>query len=127
MRAEPMTERAVEGGLARSGRGGPGGLYLDGRDGVLGGDHDALKLIRETGRPVMLAVNKIDRPGQETKAADCYALGIESITFVSAAHGRGVGGLLDEVVAPLPPRGPPVVKADVSRSSASPTSVSRPL
>jgi GTP-binding protein len=111
---EPMTERAVEEALRAVAEADLVVYVLDGRDGVLGGDHDALKLIRETGRPVILAVNKIDRPGHETKAADCYALGIESITFVSAAHGRGVGELLDEVVAHLPPRETvPVVKPDL--------------
>jgi GTPase len=111
---EPMTERAVEEALRAVAEADLVVYVLDGRDGVLGGDQDALKLIRETGRPVILAVNKIDRPGHETKAADCYALGIESITFVSAAHGRGVGELLDEVVAHLPPRDTaPVVKPDL--------------
>ncbi|HKV55855.1 MAG TPA: ribosome biogenesis GTPase Der, partial [Candidatus Binataceae bacterium] len=43
-----------------------------------------------------------DNPRLEAAAAEAYALGLESVTFVSAAHGAGVGELLDQVVAHLP-------------------------
>jgi GTPase len=77
-------------------------FVVDGRAGISSGDHEALELIRETGRPVVLAVNKIDHPGREASATEAYALGVESVAFVSAAHGLGVGDLLDQIVAHLP-------------------------
>ena len=51
-----------------------------------------------------MAVNKIDRPGQESEASEFYALGGDELFFISAAHGRGVDELLDQVVARLPER-----------------------
>ncbi len=59
-------------------------------------------MIRESGRPTIVAVNKIDRPNHEAAAADAYSLGVPSVTFVSAAHGLGVGELLDAIVEHLP-------------------------
>jgi GTPase len=59
-------------------------------------------LLRETGRPLVAAVNKIDRPGMEAAAAEYSALGITPLLAISAAHGRGVGELLDEIAARLP-------------------------
>ena len=77
-------------------------FVIDGRAGLGPGDREAMALIRETGRPVMVAVNKIDNPGQENQAGEYYALGVEPLFFVSAAHGRGVEEMVDEIVARLP-------------------------
>jgi GTPase len=79
-------------------------FVMDGRAGLASGDSEALALIRETGRPTIVAVNKIDRPNHEAAAGDAYALGVPSVTFVSAAHGLGVGELLDAIVEQLPAR-----------------------
>ena len=77
---------------------------LDGRGGLSEADSEALALVRETGCPLIMAVNKIDRPGQEAEASEFYALGGDELFFISAAHGRGVEELLDQVVARLPQR-----------------------
>ena len=77
---------------------------LDGRGGLSEADAEALALVRETGCPLIMAVNKIDRPGQEAEASEFYALGGDELFFISAAHGRGVDELLDQVVARLPER-----------------------
>ncbi|HJU09311.1 MAG TPA: ribosome biogenesis GTPase Der [Candidatus Binataceae bacterium] len=79
-------------------------FVIDGRAGVTTGDRDALEVARQTGRPIVLAVNKVDNPQQEIAAAEAWSLGIESVNFISAAHGRGIGEFLDEVVAHLPER-----------------------
>jgi GTP-binding protein len=50
-----------------------------------------------------MAVNKVDRSGQEAAAAEFYALGAKRLFPISAAHGRGIDELLDEVVTNLPP------------------------
>ena len=99
---EHTTERAVEEALRAVAEADVVVFVIDGRAGVAGGDIEALKLIRETGRPTIVAVNKIDRPNHEAAAADVYALGVPNVNFVSAAHGLGVGELLDAIVAQLP-------------------------
>jgi GTP-binding protein len=69
-------------------------------------DQAAAKLAFKTGKPVVLALNKIDT----ATGADLEAwrrLGIGTIVGVSAIHGRGTGDLLDALTAGLPPTHPP--------------------
>ena len=101
---EHTTERAVEEALRAVAEADVVVFVMDGRAGLASGDSEALALIRETGRPTIVAVNKIDQPSHEAAAADAYALGVPSVTFVSAAHGLGVGELLDAIVEQLPIR-----------------------
>jgi GTPase len=101
---ERMTERIVSEALAAVGIADVVVFMLDGRGGLSDADAEALALVRETGCPMIMAVNKIDRPGQETEASEFYALGGDELFFISAAHGRGVEELLDQVVAQLPER-----------------------
>lgn len=101
---ERMSERLVRDALAAVGAADVVVMLFDGRAGFSDADAEALALIRETGCPLVLAVNKIDRPGQETAASEFYAAGAEKLYFVSASHGHGVGELLDAVVERLPAR-----------------------
>lgn len=99
---ERMTERIVREALAAVGVADVVVFIFDGRGGLSDADAEALALVRETGCPLVMAVNKIDRPGQEAEAAEFYALGADELFFISAAHGRGIAELLDQVVARLP-------------------------
>ena len=99
---EHTTERAVEEALRAVAEADVVVFVVDGRTGVTSGDVEALALIRATGRPTIVAVNKIDRPNIEAAAGDAYSLGMPSVTFVSAAHGLGIAELLDAIVAQLP-------------------------
>ncbi|MGA2409625.1 MAG: ribosome biogenesis GTPase Der [Candidatus Binataceae bacterium] len=101
---EPATERAVEEALRAVGAADVVVFVVDGRAGISSADQEALELIRATGRPLIVAVNKVDNPGREAAATDAYGLGVEDVIFISAAHGRGIGELLDAVIAKLPPR-----------------------
>jgi GTPase len=101
---ERMTDRIVSEALAAVGVADVVVFMLDGRGGLSEADSEALALVRETGCPLIMAVNKIDRPGQEAEASEFYALGGDELFFISAAHGRGVEELLDQVVARLPER-----------------------
>ena len=102
---EPATERAMEEALRAVASADIVVFVLDGRAGVSSADEEALALIRETGRPIVVAVNKIDHPGREgAVAAEAYALGVPEVAFISAAHGHGVGELLDAITAALPLR-----------------------
>src|SRR5581483_1831666 len=86
-------------------------FVVDGRAGVGGADRELFDLVRAAGRPVIVAVNKIDHPGQDAAVAEAYALGAAEVIAVSAAHGRGLDTLLDTVAALLPsPAGAPTAE-----------------
>jgi GTP-binding protein len=99
---EHLRERVAEGALHAAGMADVVVFMLDGREGLGPGDREAVALIRETGRPMIAAVNKMDRPAMEAEAAEYHALGISPVFPISAAHGRGVEDLLDDIVARLP-------------------------
>jgi GTP-binding protein len=103
--SEPETERATEEALRAVAGAAVVVLVVDGRAGISGGDREVLALIRQTGRPIIVAVNKIDHPGQDAAAAEAYALGVPTVINISAAHGRGIEDLLEAIVALLPPAG----------------------
>ena len=65
---ERMTERIVSEALAAVGVADVVVFMLDGRGELSEADAEALALVRETGCPLIMAVNKIDRPGQESEA-----------------------------------------------------------
>ncbi len=65
-------------------------------------DAEMVRLLRTTRKPVLAAVNKCDNEREELESADFYQYGIDRLYPISALHGRGVGDLLDDVVAALP-------------------------
>src|SRR5580704_17906400 len=99
---ERMSERVVREALAAVGMADLVVMLFDGRAGFTEADQEALALIRETGCPLIIAVNKIDIRGQEASATEFYAAGAEKIFFLSSSHGNGVGELCEEIVARLP-------------------------
>lgn len=79
-------------------------LVVDAQTGVLPEDREIAQYLRERGRPVLVVVNKVDRPHEAGPlVAEFYALGLPEVFWVSALHGLGIGDLLDAVVARLPP------------------------
>ena len=64
-------------------------LVVDGAAGLAPLDAEVARNIRATGKPVILAVNKIDSPKRDVEIADFYGLGLGEPFPVSAAHGRG--------------------------------------
>ncbi len=77
-------------------------LVLDGKAGLSPFDSELLDLLRGSRKPVFYVVNKIDGPGEETRLADFYRLGIEPLYPVSAEHRYGVPDFLDDLVKALP-------------------------
>jgi GTP-binding protein len=77
-------------------------LVGDSKDGVTPLDRVLAKQLRTTGKPVILVVNKIDHPVQDFADAEFTALGFEHIVPISAAHGRGIGGLIEEIEHHIP-------------------------
>jgi GTPase len=76
-------------------------LVVDGRAGLRSGDADLAKTLRGSQVPVIVAVNKADRPDDYAVTAEFHALGLGDPIAVSATHGLGTGDLLDALVAAL--------------------------
>ena len=77
-------------------------LVVDARVGVTETDARIVRVLRRSGKPVVLAANKIDSPAQEGDAAALWGLGLGEPHPVSALHGRGSGDVLDAVMKVLP-------------------------
>jgi len=78
-------------------------LLLDVRQGLTSIDRDIARLLRRSGRRVIVAANKADTPSERHFAHELLELGFDEPHLVSAQHGIGVGDLLDRVVELLPP------------------------
>jgi GTPase len=78
-------------------------FVVDARAGMRPGDQEIADILRRSGRPVVVAANKIDSPGDLPLAHDFHALGLGDPMAVSAAQGLGTGDLLDRLVELLPP------------------------
>jgi GTPase len=76
-------------------------LVVDGRAGLRAGDVELGKTLRGSETPVIVAVNKSDRPDDYGATAEFHALGLGDPIAVSATHGLGTGDLLDAIVAAL--------------------------
>ena len=72
------------------------------RVGITDADEAVVKILRKSGRPVVLTANKVDDQRTEAEAAGLWNLGLGEPYPVSALHGRGSGDLLDAVLAALP-------------------------
>lgn len=77
-------------------------FVVDAKDGLLGSDEDVADILRRTEKSVVLVVNKWDDPSRPPHEMIFYKLGLGDPFPVSAAHGIGVGDLLDLVVSLLP-------------------------
>lgn len=77
-------------------------LVVDGKVGLQPGDEALADMLRKTGRPVILVVNKIDSERMEDRVYEFFRLGLGEPLSVSAEHGRNVGDLLDMVLEKLP-------------------------
>jgi GTPase len=89
-----QTLRAVEEGDALV-------FVVDAREGITAVDEDVARVLRRTGKPVFLAVNKVDSSNREAAAGEAFALGFQHVFPLSATHGRGVGELCDALVEAL--------------------------
>jgi GTP-binding protein len=77
-------------------------FVVDGRTELAAPDLELARLLRKSGKPLFLAVNKIDSDKQSAILADFHRLGIQQMFPVSAEHARGVDDLLDAVIQELP-------------------------
>lgn len=77
-------------------------FFVDGKDGIIGLDEEVGAILRKSGKPVILVANKVDTPDNPDTLYDFYSLGFGAPFPISAAHGLGLGDLLDEIVKDLP-------------------------
>ena len=77
-------------------------MVVDGRTELAAPDIDLARLLIKTGKPLFLAVNKIDSESLEAAAENFRKLGIRNLVPVSSEHGLNIGELLDDVFAVLP-------------------------
>ena len=79
-------------------------FVVDGKAGAGSGDLEVADLIRRSGKPVVLAVNKAESEARREAAVDFYELGLGDPIAFSALHGIGTGDVLDAIVPLLPRR-----------------------
>jgi len=73
-------------------------FLVDGREGLVPGDEEIARALRELGVPVVLAVNKMDDHRARDRSLEFYRFGFDSVVEIASEHGQGIGDLLDEVV-----------------------------
>ncbi len=78
-------------------------MVVDGRTELAAPDLDLARLLLRSGKPLFLAVNKIDTEALDAGAENFRRLGIKNLVPISSEHGHNIGDLLDEVFAVLPP------------------------
>jgi GTPase len=91
-------------------------LVVDGREGLTGVDEAVADLLRRAGKPLFVAVNKVDAARHEGDfpIAEFHRLGFGEVFAISAEHGRGVGELVEALIErlALAPAAPPPEQAE---------------
>lgn len=77
-------------------------FVVDATIGITDADEEVVKVLRRSGKPVILVANKVDDERGELEAASLWNLGLGEPFPVSALHGRGAGDLLDIILDVLP-------------------------
>ena len=77
-------------------------MVVDARTEIAGPDRELARLLARTGKPLFLAVNKMDSDKQDSLLGEFHSLGIRNLFPISAEHGRGIDDLLDAILKVLP-------------------------
>ena len=77
-------------------------FVVDGQNGLNPMDRELARIVRKLRKPVLVLVNKIDDPKHEGRADEFSALGFENVLPISAAHGRGMPEVLQQIDRYLP-------------------------
>ena len=76
-------------------------FVVDAVEGITHADEAVADIVRRSGKPAILAVNKADNQERKAAIADFYRLGISAITAISAYHNEGISELIDELTVLL--------------------------
>ncbi len=82
-------------------------FLVDGRSELTSADRELASMLRKTGKPVTVVVNKADTGAREALAHEFYELGFKDVYPVSSEHGLGIEDLLDHVTRDFPVEGEP--------------------
>lgn len=78
-------------------------FMVDAKEGMTASDKEVASMLRKANKPVVIAVNKVDRVGDPpAEVYEFYNLGMGDILTISSVHGLGMGDLLDEVFEHFP-------------------------
>src|SRR5438552_18209757 len=77
-------------------------FVVDAQEGLMPIDQELARILRKSKTPVVLVINKIDHPKHEDLESDFTRLGLAHSVPISAAHGRGISGLLEMIDSLLP-------------------------
>lgn len=77
-------------------------FVVDGRDGLAGGDERIAGQLRQTGKPIIVVVNKTEGMPWATASAEFHALGLGDPHTISAAHGDGIRDLMEALLERFP-------------------------
>ncbi len=91
-------------------------FVIDGREGITAGDKDVAQLLRKSGKPIILAVNKSDTREAVATASEAERLGFGEPVELSAAHGRGLDDLYRALIAVAPDEAREETEDDAERS-----------
>src|SRR6266540_4028091 len=80
-------------------------LVVDGREGLIPADERIARELRESGHPILVAINKTDDKRAMKSSLEFFELGFDPVLEISAEHGTGVAELLDEIVERLREKG----------------------
>ena len=87
-------------------------FVVDGKQGIVPADEEVANILRASGKPVVLVVNKIDSVNQEPNIYEFYNLGLGDPIGISAKNLMNLGDLLDDTVKYFPPVGTNVDEED---------------
>ena len=99
-------------------------LVVDSQSGITPMDQELARLLRSTGKPFYVAVNKVDVPTQESLAGEFHAFGVP-VFPIAAEHGSGVDDLLDAALNELK-SGEVAAEADTSHEATEIAIIGRP-
>ncbi len=72
-------------------------FLLDGKEGLMPTDRDIARMLRKIRKPIFFVINKVDSKKREHALVEFFELGADRFYSVSAAHGLGIGDLLDDI------------------------------
>ncbi|TFZ39552.1 ribosome biogenesis GTPase Der [Soehngenia longivitae] len=90
-------------------------FVVDGLEGITQTDIEIANLLRKSGKPILLVVNKIDTKKELIHFYDFFELGFENINYISAEASLGIGDLLDEIIKNFPKDSDPITYKDAIR------------
>ena len=97
-------------------------FLVDAQDGLTSGDRLIANLVRKSGKSCQVVVNKVDGSNPDQAQAEFFVLGFEHVRLIAAAHRKGTGVLLDQLLAAYPEQ----IAAEASDSGPMVAVIGRP-